>query len=118
MVRLIRSFKWAWQGLRYCLRNEKNFQLHCVLAVMAIGLSILFNISSIEWILVVGCIAAVLSFEMMNTAVEQLCNITKPSIDPTIKIIKDVSAGAVLIVAMMSLTCGAIIFIPKIVALL
>ena len=116
MARLISSFKWAGQGLRYCILNEKNFQVHCVLAVLAIGFSILFNISTMEWMLVIGCISAVLAFEMLNTAIEQLCNIAKPAIDPTIKIIKDVSAGAVLIVAMMSLACGAIIFVPKIFA--
>lgn len=118
MVRLVRSFKWAGQGLKYCLSREKNFQVHCIVGVLAVVTGFVLKIAACEWVIISICIAIVLAFEMINTAIEHLCNIAQPSIDPTVKIIKDVSAGAVLIIALMSLVCGAIIFIPKIAALL
>ncbi len=118
MVRLLSSFKWAGQGLKYCLSGEKNFQVHCVVAVIAVITGFVLKISALEWVIISICIAVVLAFEMINTAIEHLCNIAQPSIDPTVKIIKDVCAGAVLIIALMSVVCGAIIFIPKIVAIL
>ena len=116
MARLLKSFKWAGQGIIYCIRREKNFQLHCFFAGLAILAGILFSISAIEWIVLTMCMATVLTLEMLNTAIEHLCNITRPEKDPTVKIIKDVSAGAVLVIAIMTVVCGAIIFIPKIVA--
>lgn len=117
MVRLLRSIRWAGQGLRYCLNGEKNFQLHCTLALVTVLAGFFFGLSAPEWMITIICIAAVLALEMINTAIEHLCNIAHPSIHPTVKIIKDVSAGAVLLIALMSVLCGAIIFIPKIIAI-
>ena len=91
MVRLLRSFKWAGQGLWYCINREKNFQVHCVLSVAAVLLGIGVKISSLEWILVCMSISSVLAFEMLNTAIEHLCNIVHPGSHPTVKIIKDVT---------------------------
>jgi diacylglycerol kinase len=116
MIRLLRSFRWAGQGLRYCAQQEKNFQLHCCIAVLVIITGFILDISLSEWIVITICIAAILAFEMFNTAIEHLCNIVQPSLHPTVKVIKDVCAGAVLLIALMSVVCGAIIFIPKIVA--
>jgi diacylglycerol kinase len=72
------------------------------------------KISLHEWIWLTGCIATVLSFEMMNTAIEKTCDLLHPAIHPTIKVIKDVAAAAVLVVAAGSVIIGAIIFLPKI----
>lgn len=118
MVRLLRSFKWAGQGLRYCFRGEKNFQIQCILSLTAILLGIGLKISSVEWILVCMSIASVLAFEMLNTTIEHLCNIVHPGTHPVIKVIKDVSAGAVLVIAVAAVICGSIVFIPKIISIL
>ena len=115
MSRLINSFKYAGQGLRHCITKEKNLQLHCIAAAVAVTVAFILNISGIEWMIILICIALVLAFEMINTAIEHLCNIVQPGISPLIKIIKDVSASAVLIIAAMAAICGAIIFIPKII---
>lgn len=113
MSRLLKSFQWAMHGLKFCITKEKNFQLHCAAAVIAMGLGFFLHLTSVEWMVVIICIALVLAFEMMNTAIEHVCNLIHPSIHPTVKIIKDVSAGAVFLIAIMAVVCGAIIFIPK-----
>lgn len=117
MSRLINSFKYAGQGLKHCIKKEKNFQLHCIVTVLAIVFGFLFNVSAAEWIVIVLSIGMVLAFELMNTAVEQVCNMVQPGFSPMVKIIKDVSAAAVFVVALMAVVCGAIIFIPKIFSL-
>ena len=117
MSRLIKSFKYAGQGLKHCIRKEKNFQLHCIAGIMAILIGIVLKISDKEWILIVISIALVLAFEMVNTAIEHICNLIQPGFNSLIKIIKDVSAGAVLIIALMAAVCGSIIYIPKILAI-
>lgn len=115
MSRLAKSFSYAGQGLRYCITKEKNFQLHCVAAVIAIVAGFILNISSIEWMIILICITLVIALEMINTAIEHFCNMLQPDYHPMVKIIKDVSAAAVLITAAMAAVCGAIIFIPKII---
>lgn len=117
MSRLLRSFKWAGQGLFYCIKHEKNFQVHCALAIVAACLGIGFKIAAVEWILIMMSISLVLAMEMVNSAIEHLCNIVHPTSHPTVKIIKDVTAGAVLVVAVMAIICGLLVFIPKIILL-
>ena len=55
----------------------------------------------------------VLSLELMNTAIEKICDLISKDIHPVIKVVKDISAAAVLIAAIGSLFTGAIIFLPK-----
>jgi diacylglycerol kinase len=115
MLRILHSFIYAGHGLKHCISKEKNYQLHCFAAVMAIILGMVLKITAMEWAVIVVNIALVLAFEMINTAVEHLCNIVQPGFSPLVKIIKDVNAGAVLLIAIMAVVCGGIIFIPKII---
>ena len=112
-MRLIKSFGFAINGLKSCLK-EPNFKIHIGMAILSVILGFVLHISDMEWMVVIICIALVLAFEMLNTALEQMCNIIYPGFNPFVKIVKDVSASAVLIVAIMAVVCGAIIFIPKI----
>jgi undecaprenol kinase/diacylglycerol kinase (ATP) len=111
-MRLIKSFGFAFNGLRQCW-NEPNFKIHLLVSVLAIVLATWLRISAQEWLLVILCIAVVLSLEMLNTAIEHLCNLVHPEQHPVIKLVKDISAAAVLLVAIMSVCCGTIIFLPK-----
>lgn len=114
MQRLIKSFRYAGAGLLASVKTEKNFQLHCIAAVIAVAMGFAFTISAAEWLLISLCIGLVLAFEMMNTVAEQLCNLVHPGFHPVVKRVKDISAAAVLVIALASLACGCIIFLPKI----
>lgn len=114
MKLFFKSFVYAGEGIKHCLLKERNFIVHCVLAIAVIIAGFLFHISSTEWMIVCINIGLVLAFEMMNTSVERLCNLLHPQHHPFVKIIKDVAAGAVLIVAVVAAACGAVIFLPKI----
>ncbi len=113
MNRLIKSFSFALNGIKHCFSSEPNFYIHVVASIVAICLSFLLEISRIEFIVVILCIAVVLAAEMMNTAIEQICNRITRERDVEIKVIKDISAGAVLVTAISALVCGFIIFVPK-----
>lgn len=88
--------------------------VHCVAAVAVIIVGFTYNISAMEWMIVCINIGLVMGFEMLNTSIEKVCNLVHPQHHPFVKIIKDVAAGAVLVVAIAAAVCGAIIFIPKI----
>ena len=73
-----------------------------------------YEISNIEWILQLFAIAMVLGIEGMNTAVEKLSDFVQPKFDPKIGFIKDISAGAVMLVSIAATIIGFIIYLPKI----
>ena len=104
----------ASNGLKYFFLNERNGKIQLCISVVAIALSIGLRISTNEWLVVLLCIGFVIGLEMLNTAIENLCNMVQKEYHPTIKIIKDVAAAGVLWVSLISLVIGFIIFLPKI----
>lgn len=113
-MRIYKSFVCAIHGLKDCLVNEKNFRIQYVIALLVIGAGIFFSISRTEWMIVLICFAVVLSFEIINSAIEKLCDLVCPEFNLTIKKVKDMSASAVLLSAIISFIIGCIIFLPKI----
>lgn len=78
---------------------------------------IFFSISATEWVIILLCFAVVLGFEIINSAIEKLCDLVQPDFNLVIKKVKDMSASAVLLSAIISFIIGCIIFLPKVVAL-
>jgi diacylglycerol kinase len=117
-MRLIRSFGYAYEGLQHCYRKEMNFRIHVSCAILAIIAGVSLAISLTNWIIIIGCIGMVLALEMINTAIERLCDIVSLERKPQIKAVKDISAGAVLVGAFISVCIGLIVFLPKLLTLL
>ena len=118
MLNFFKGFVYAFNGLVVFFRHERNGRIQLVIACIALLLSWFLKIARAEWIVILACIATVLSFEMINSSIEKLCNLVHPKYHPAVKTIKDISAGAVLFIAISSAIIGAIIFIPKIYPLL
>lgn len=116
-MRVTDSFVNAFHGLRDCILNEKNFRIQYVTALIVIVAGLFFSLSRTEWIVIFLCFAVVLSFEIVNSAIEKLCDLVCPDFNLTIKKVKDMSASAVLLAAIISFIIGCIIFVPKIAAL-
>lgn len=114
-MRLIKSFEFAVNGIKQCFISEPNFRMHFGLAVIAMIFAAFFQVSIAEWVVVGFCIAFVIVMEMLNTAIEKLCDVVHPDIHPGIKKVKDIAAGAVLVAAVFSVITGLIIFVPKII---
>lgn len=112
MERLIRSFSYAFRGILFALRNEKNFQVEIVGGILAVMLMLFFPLSGLERALIVLSIALVLTLELANTALERVMDILKPRVHPYARVIKDVMAGAVLLVSLAAVAIGVAIFLP------
>ena len=108
----IKSFVYAFKGIASLLKKEHNAWIHCLAIVIVTSLGFYFNITSIEWCLVLLCFALVLSAEGFNTSIERLVNLVSPDYHPIAGDVKDVAAGAVLICAIAAAIIGCIIFIP------
>lgn len=112
-ARILKAFQNAFAGLYYFFRNERNGRIQFIIGLFTIVASIILHLSQQEWIAILLCIGAVLSAEMINSSIEKLCNYIQPAYDLQIKIIKDVAAGAVLFISLISAITGSIIFLPK-----
>ncbi|RBQ02406.1 diacylglycerol kinase family protein [Pedobacter miscanthi] len=109
----IRSFKYAFNGLKLFFISDHNGRVHLVAAIIAIGLSFYLNISDYEWIAILSVISAVFVAEILNSAIEKLADVVSPEYHPKIKVVKDLAAAAVLVAAFLAVAVGAIVFIPK-----
>ncbi|WP_286164722.1 MULTISPECIES: diacylglycerol kinase family protein [Clostridia] len=112
------GFSYAWEGIRFVIKSERNFRIHLFAAILVLIAGLILQISLIEWIIIVILIGMVLITEMLNTVVEQMIDYMKPEVHPAAKQIKDIAAGAVLIASMIAAIIGCLVFIPKIVLLM
>ena len=112
----LRSFGYAFNGIRLLITREHNAWIHCFVAVCVVVAGILLGLSEMEWIAVVIVIGAVLAAEAVNSALEAIADFVSPEYSEAIKRTKDLAAGAVLIIAIAAIV-GGIIFFPKLIAL-
>jgi diacylglycerol kinase len=111
-MKFLQAFGYAARGILMFFRSERNGSIQLIVAVVTATAGGLLRISGTDWIHVVLCIGAVFAAEMMNTAIEKICDVVQPDPDPRIRDIKDIAAGAVLLIALTSAVIGAIIFTP------
>ena len=118
MAKFTDNIKFANAGIRYFFRTERNGRIQTAVACIIFIVSCYFNITPIEWCMVLFCIGVTLSLEMVNSALERVCELVSQEYHPLIKVIKDVAAGAVLWFSIIAVLIGLIIFVPYIIKLL
>ena len=111
---LWKSFYHAFQGIRVNILNERNLCIHFMVMLLVISFVFIFKINKTEWLICILLFGFVITLELMNTAIETAIDICMPEINPKAKLAKDTSAGAVLVVAIVSVVIGIMIFGPKI----
>ena len=110
--KFVQSFRYAFQGIVTAF-SEQNMRFHMVSAVIVIMAGMITGLSNIEWCLIVCAIFLVFAAEIFNTALERVVDLASPDIHPLAKQAKDMAAGAVLVIAGMSVIIGVLIFLPK-----
>ena len=111
---LLKSFKYAFEGIWLAYKYNKNIRIHTVFAALAIILSLVLGITWFEFGLITVAIVLVISAEMVNTAIEEMVDLIIQEHRQQAKIAKDAAAGMVLVAAIGSLVIGAVIFLPYI----
>lgn len=107
--KVVRSFRFAGQGVIDLFRFENNAKVHLLLAGLVIVAGFYLHLSRTEWAIILTQIGLVWAAEAFNTAIENLCDFVSPGRHPQIKAIKDLSSGAVLILAITAVVVGIII---------
>lgn len=112
----IRSFSYAFTGLRLLFREMPNAVIQLMTAIAAVVTGFVLHISTAEWLAVILAIGLVLALEAINSALETLADYAcHKEIHPAIKKVKDLAAAGVLIAALAALAVGLMVFLPKII---
>lgn len=110
----IKSVGFAVRGALLLIRTEASIKVQVGITVLVTIAGFYYNLSATEWILQIFAIGLVMGIEGMNTAVEKIADYIQPEFDKKIGFIKDISAGAVMLVSIAASIIGVIIYFPKI----
>jgi len=113
IIERLKSFIPAFQGISLLIRYEKNATIHLIATVFVIIISWLLSVNKTEWLFIFLAIFLVWITELINTSIEKLTDKEYPEFHPQAKIIKDFSAGAVLMAAIFSVIVAIFIFLPR-----
>ena len=112
--KIINSFNYAVEGIIYTLQKERNMKIHFLIAFFVLLLSLFFNFSRVEFLMLFFTISLVMITEMMNTAIEKVVDLYTGEFHPLAKTAKDVAAGAVLIAAMNAIVVAYLLFFDRV----
>lgn len=112
VLKRLKSFKYAFNGIRVLYMYEHNFRIHTIAALLVVSLGYYLEITRIDWALLVFAIAFVFVTEALNTAIESTCDAVTLEFRPSLKIAKDVAAGAVLFASITAVIIAALVLKP------
>jgi diacylglycerol kinase (ATP) len=110
---LVRSFGYAVKGIVAAVRSEQNLRIHLVAMIAVSVAGVKLQVSTTEWLVLVLCFGIVIGAELVNSAIEKLVDLVSPDHNAKAGLIKDIAAGAVLVVAIAAAVAGGFIFLPK-----
>lgn len=105
------SFRHALRGIAVSLRQQRNLRIHATATIAVLGLGLAVGLPDWKWIALWLAIGLVWSAELLNTAIEGLCDLIQPAQDERVRRIKDAAAGAVLVAALTAVAVGVAVFL-------
>lgn len=111
--KLVRSFSFAYQGLIYCFKTQKNMRVHFFIALVVFMISYWLELEKGEFLIILLTVALVWVAEIINTSLEKIVDLLSPQYHPLAGIAKNVAAGAVLVSAIFAVIVGILIFGEK-----
>jgi diacylglycerol kinase len=113
---LLRSFGYAFEGVAYILRTQRNARIEIAIAIAVLALAAWLGMSAVEWAVLVITIALVMALEWVNTSLELAVSLASPERHPSAKAAKDVAAACVLLGAITSIVVALLLFAPRLVS--
>lgn len=110
MNKFLNSVRCASNGVHFAFTTERNIRLHLLVFILVLVFCVIFEISKIEFLLILAVSALNFSLELANTAIERLADKVSPEYNKQIGVVKDVMAGAVLVSSIFAVIIGLIIF--------
>lgn len=111
MKKQILSFKCAFRGVWYTVKSESHMRFHMVAGFYVLLFSLFYNFSAAQTALLIILIALIMFAEIVNTCIEELCNLISDRYEPLIRIAKDTAAGAVLVLSIAAVAVAVVFFL-------
>ena len=105
------SFACAFRGVSSCLRTERNFRIHITAAVYISLLAFLGGLDAVRCAVLCLCFSGMMSAELLNTAIERLCDRQVVGYDKLVREAKDIAAAGVVVCAGFCVAVGALFFL-------
>jgi len=109
---IIDSFRYAFTGLWYVLRTQRNVRIHLSIALCVMIMGLWLKLSLSQWAILALTVGFVLVSEVLNTVAETLVDLVSPGYHPLARVVKDVTAGAVLLTTIVSIIVGLLVLGP------
>jgi diacylglycerol kinase len=110
--KFLQSFVFAWQGIVYAFRSQRNFRVHTAIALGAVAVGLGVGLDATRWAIIAVTTGLVFSAELVNTALEAAVDLATDDMKPLAKVAKDAAAGAVLLAAVSAVAVGVFILGP------
>jgi undecaprenol kinase len=107
------ALAFAMRGIATAILRERNIRIQLFLGTIILFAMFLLHVSLVHILIGVIAILLILSFEMINTAIELLSDMVHPEYSIVVRNVKDMSAGAVLIITIAACIVGLLIFLPN-----
>lgn len=114
----LKSFVFAFRGIFLGFKSGHNLWIQSLVGLLVILAGIWFEVNKTEWLILLICIGMVISAEIVNTAIEKMVDLISPDFNTKAGQIKDLAAGAVLVLSITAAVIGLLIFIPRLMNLL
>ena len=118
LKRFIKSFTYAFEGIKYSFYHEQNIIVMLFLGIIPIVVGFIFKIGYMEKLTIILLIAIILPLELINTAIEAVVDLHDGDKKSKYgKVAKDSASAALLVASLFALVIGIIIFMPHIIEL-
>lgn len=118
MKKFCLSFLYAFRGIKYAFQGQRNIKVQMCSGIAAVAAGLILKVQTIELIAIFLISGMIIALEMVNTAIEKMVDILSPEFNRSYGAIKDIMAGAVLVLAITSVIIGIIIFLPPLIKIL
>lgn len=112
----LKSFLFAVQGFRFAVRSERNIKVMLCGGAFAVVMGLVLQIDLVSWAIIFLCCGAVISAELVNTAIETVVDLVSPEFHPLAGRAKDIAAAAVWVLSLMVALVGLVVFANAILA--
>ncbi len=113
--RILRSFKFSFDGLKYAYLHEQSLALHVIIMFIIIACGFVFKITPIQWVITLVMGALILVSELFNTSIEAVVDLVTEEFHPLAKIAKDTASAATFVASIIAAGMWLTVFLPKII---
>lgn len=118
LIRFKNSIKNSLNGLFYAYLNEQSLTLHTILTIVVLVSGFYFNISKMQWAILVTVMTIIIVTELLNTAIEATVDLVTNEYHELAKIAKDCASAAAFVASILAISLYLYVFLPKIVQLI